>query len=224
MPGDYIPAADPSFHVWQANFHSYLSSNFAALGLVIGDVTPITGAKATWELAFADHAAAQAAAQSATAAKNGARASYVALIRPLVNRLQASPDVDEAEKAALGITVGDTKPTPTGPPASRPVVRVECGQRLQHTIHFSDEATPTKKAKPPGVLGAEIWVAIVPIGQPTPTDPEDFSFVALDTATPYTLDFDGPDGGKNAHYILRWVNSTGEKGPWSETASVTIGA
>ena len=34
---------------------------------------------------------------------------------------------------------------------------VECGQRLQHTIAFTDEATPTRKAKPAGVLGAEIW-------------------------------------------------------------------
>ena len=26
------------------------------------------------------------------------------------------------------------------------------------------------------------------------------------------------------HYMLRWVTATGLKGPWSETASVTIGA
>ena len=31
-------------------------------------------------------------------------------------------------------------------------------------------------------------------------------------------------GGVTAHYMLRWVSTTGEKGPWSETASATIGA
>jgi hypothetical protein len=62
------------------------------------------------------------------------------------------------------------------------------------------------------------------VGQPTPGDPDTFRFVALDTKTPYTLDFDAADGGKNAHYLLRWVNSTGQKGPWSETTSVTVGA
>ena len=46
----------------------------------------------------------------------------------------------------------------------------------------------------------------------------------LDTRTAYTLDFAGADGGKNAKYLLRWVNQTGEKGPWSETATTTIGA
>jgi hypothetical protein len=42
--------------------------------------------------------------------------------------------------------------------------------------------------------------------------------------TPYTTDFDGADGGKQAHYMLRWVNTRGETGPWSETATAMIGA
>jgi hypothetical protein len=42
--------------------------------------------------------------------------------------------------------------------------------------------------------------------------------------TPYTADFDGADGAKQAHYMLRWVNTRGETGPWSETATATIGA
>ena len=49
-------------------------------------------------------------------------------------------------------------------------------------------------------------------------------FLAVDTRTPYTTDFDGADGGKQAHYMLRWVNTRGETGPWSETATATIGA
>ena len=32
------------------------------------------------------------------------------------------------------------------------------------------------------------------------------------------------DANKVAHYMLRWVNTRGEKGPWSETVSATIGA
>ena len=32
------------------------------------------------------------------------------------------------------------------------------------------------------------------------------------------------DANKVAHYMLRWLNTRGDKGPWSETASATIGA
>jgi len=49
------------------------------------------------------------------------------------------------------------------------------------------------------------------------------AFLALETATPYTNEFVGSDGGKNAHYIARWVNTAQEHGPWSETVSVTVG-
>ena len=42
--------------------------------------------------------------------------------------------------------------------------------------------------------------------------------------TPYTLDLEGQDGGKTAHYMLRWESTRGEPGPWSETASATVGA
>lgn len=34
----------------------------------------------------------------------------------------------------------------------------------------------------------------------------------------------GDDAGQTAHYMLRWVATTAEKAPWSETASATIAA
>ena len=42
--------------------------------------------------------------------------------------------------------------------------------------------------------------------------------------TPYTADFGGENGGKQAHYMLRRQTTRGEPGPWSETATATVGA
>lgn len=224
MPADYIPNADAEFSAWLANFETYAAANLAGLGLVAGDVAPITAARTDWETKLAAHVAAAAAAQSARQAKDASRATAEGLVRPLVRRLQAAAAVDDAERAALGITVPDATPTPAGPPTTRPVVKLDAAERLRHTVHFSDAATPTRKAKPAGVQGAEIWVAVLPVGQPPPSDPSAFRFETLDTRTPHTIEFDGADGGQNAHYILRWVSTRGEKGPWSETATATIGA
>ena len=48
---------------------------------------------------------------------------------------------------------------------------------------------------------------------------------AIDKArTPAVAEFTGPDGGKTAHYMVRWLSTRGEAGPWSETASATVGA
>ena len=221
MP-DYIPSPDGDFDAWQDNFITYASANAAALGLdPLVDIPPLVAAQGTWAADRASNTAAQSAAQSARQAKDAARGGLEGVIRPLVGRLQASPQVDDAERQALGITVPDTTPTPVGPPITRPVVSVDTSQRLQHTIGFADEATATRKAKPAGVRGAQIWVKI---GDPAPVDPSELTFLATDTRTPYLAQFDGADANKVAHYMLRWESTRGEPGPWSETASATIGA
>ena len=221
MP-DYIPGADGEFDAWQDNFVTYASANAAALGLdPLVHIPPLTAAQGVWTTDHPANTAAQAAAQAARQAKDAARSAFEDVIRPLVRQLQASPEVDDEERAALGITVPDTTPTEVGPPKTRPVVSVDTSQRLRHTIAFADEATPTRKAKPAGVRGAQLWVKI---GDPAPVDPSELTFLAVDTRTPYVADFDGADVNKVAHYMLRWESTRGETGPWSETASATIGA
>jgi hypothetical protein len=42
--------------------------------------------------------------------------------------------------------------------------------------------------------------------------------VALDSATPYLMVHEGADVGKTAYYALRWENTRGESGPWSNVA------
>ncbi|MBU0717320.1 MAG: hypothetical protein KJ749_03650 [Planctomycetes bacterium] len=221
MANDYIPRGDAEFNSWQANFVTYANANLVNLGLVIGDLTTILIAQLSWTPSLTAHIAAQANAQSARATKDGNRTTLESQIRALVRRLQASPSVSDAERAALGITVPDTGATAAASPTTRPVCEVDTSQRLRHTIDFTDEGTPTRKAKPAGVLGAEIWVKI---GPTPPVDPSELTFLAVDTRSPYTRDYPGSEGGKQAHYMLRWVNTRGETGPWSETVTATIGA
>ena len=218
MAGDYIPDGDARFDAWQSNFVTYVNDHLPELGLSPADVAGLNGSAASWSSDFPAHGAAQSAAREA---KDRARVELNGMIRPLVRRLHAESQVDDGERAARGITVPDRVATPTGPPVTRPLVRVDSGQRLQHTIHFTDEATPTRRAKPSGVMGAEIWAKL---GDPPPDGPSELKFLSIDTRTPHTAEFSGEDGGKTAHYMLRWVATTGEKGPWSETASATIGA
>ncbi len=221
MANDYIPRGDADFNAWQANFVNYAAANMTDLGLALADLTPITTAHGAWTSSLTDHVAAQATAQSACEAKNANRTVLETLIRALVRRLQASPEVSDAEREALGITVRDSTATDAAPLTTRPICRIDTSQRLRHTIHFADESTPTRRAKPAGAMGVEIWVKIDPT---PPVDPGELTFLAVDTRTPYARDFDGVDGGKQAHYMLRWVNTRGETGPWSETATATIGA
>ena len=221
---DYIPGSDTEFLAWATNFVTYATAHVVDLGITPADIAPIATGQTGFDTKLSANVTAQQAAQSARQAKDASRDTLESLIRELVRQLQASGDVDDAERAALGITIPDTIPTSAGGIDTRPIGTVDTSQRLRHEIRFSDEATPTSRAKPAGVMGCEIWVKVAATGEAPPADPDELSFVAMDTATPYIVEYDGADGGKTAHYMLRWVKSGGEKGPWSETISATITA
>jgi hypothetical protein len=217
---DYLPGPDADYQAWVTNFVTYANANLAALGLVAADMTPVTTNQTTFNTNFAAHIAAKAAAQAAKQAKDEGRSGLTAAIRPLVRRLQASSAVSNAEREALGINVA-AEPSPIGPPTTAPLCSIECGARLQHTLRFVDETTPTRKAKPAGVLGVEIWNKV---GETPPASESELRFVAVDTNAPYVLNFPAADGGKTAYYWLRWVSPTGERGPWGEQSQATIAA
>lgn len=217
---DYLPGPDADYQAWVSNFVTYANANLAALGLTAADMTPITTAQTAWNTGFAAHIAAKAAAQAAKQTKDENRAALTGNLRPLVRRLQASAVVSDAEKASLGITVAQ-QPGPIGPPTTAPICSIECGARLQHTLRFVDEQTPTRKAKPAGVLGVEIWNHV---GNAPPTGEGDLRFVAVDTNAPFVLNYNSADGGKTAYYWMRWVSPTGERGPWGEQSQATIAA
>jgi len=216
---DYIPSSDGDFNAWLQNLVSNVTTNTAALGLTSAEITPVQEATTDWNTKYAANITAQTAAQSARQAKDDARTATESVVRPLVSRLQASTTVTDAQRQSLSITVRSTTRTPTGAPTSKPVAQVDISQRLRHTISFMDELTPTSRARPDGVQGCEIWIFI---GVSAPTGPNDFRYLATDTRSPYLVEFDAADAGKTAYYLLRWVSTRGETGPWSQTFSGTI--
>jgi hypothetical protein len=224
MAKDYIPGSDTEFQAWANNFITYASAHAAELGIDPLAMVPILADFTDFAAKMVDNVAAQQAAQAARQAKDDSRDTIESAIRQLVRQLQASPDVDDTERAALGITIRDIIPSAAGGVDTRPIGIVDTSQRLRHEIRFVDEATPTSRAKPQGVMGCEIWVKVAVQGEAPPADPDELSFVAMDTASPFVVEYDGADGGKTAHYMLRWCKSGGEKGPWSETISATITA
>ncbi len=130
-----------------------------------------------------------------------------------------APVVDDAARTAAGLRPLAHTRTAAAPPATRPIGRLEATGHAALTIHFADSSTPNHLAKPAGVHGCEIWVHV---GDPAPADPSAYSFLALDTRTPYVDQHPAADAGKTVYYLLRWQNSKGESGPWSDVVSGKI--
>lgn len=218
---DYIPPADGDFNTWVGNYVTYAVANKTALGISTTDADALTAAHTAWNSAFGALLSAQAAAQTATTLKDTKRGLIEALVRTITGQLQKNPAVTDAQRQSLQITVSDGTRTPAAIPTTKPVLKVDTSQRLQHTIAFTDESTPTSRAKPAGVMGCELWVKV---GDPAPAGPDDCDFLALATRTPDREDYEAADGGKSAYYMGRWVNTRGQKGPWSAMVKATIAA
>lgn len=249
---NYIPRPDAAFAAWVNQYTGAVESWWADQGFDPAELNALTKALTDWNAAFAAHTAAQAAAQGARQTKDAARAVLEKEVRPVTNFVQANPLTTNADRAEMGITVRDTSPSPAPAPSSRPLALVESGQRLTHQLRLVDESTPTRRARPAGVLGAEVWVKLVEpgIGQwgvgngsdpstanpssplpiahsPLPSslgDPSTFTFLTMTTRPSFRAEFKAGEGGKTAVYMARWVNTRGEKGPWSEITTATVAA
>jgi hypothetical protein len=109
-------------------------------------------------------------------------------------------------------------------PTSHLLALVESGQRLTHQLRVVDENTPTRRRRPAGVQRAEVFVALTEPDQPAPADPSEYRYIGSVTRGETTLCFESSKGGMQAHYLSRWVSTSGATGPWSETASATVAA
>ena len=221
---NYIPRPDGSFDAWASQYCGAIKAWWGDHGLESSDLEPLLNAAAAWQKAYPAHIAAQAAAEGARQAKDAARAAREKEVRPVTNFVQGYPKTTNADRAEMGITVRDTSPSPAPAPSSRPLALVESGQRLTHQLRLVDESTPTRRARPKGVQRAEVFVALTPPGSPAPTNPSDYRYIGSVTRGETSLSFESDKGGMQAHYLSRWVSTSGATGPWSDTASATVAA
>ena len=220
----YMPRPDGDFAAWANHYYDAVEKWYSVQGFDPNELKALKEALSAWNAAFPVHVKAQAAAEGARQAKDAARAALEKEVRPVTNFVQGYPKTTNADRAEMGITVRDTSPSPAPAPSSRPLALVESGQRLTHQLRLVDESTPTRRARPAGVLGAEVWVKLVDADQPAPTDPAALTFLTMTTKPSFRAEFKAGEGGKTAVYMARWVNTRGEKGPWSEITTATVAA
>jgi len=219
---DFLPDGDGELRAWSANFVSFVQANRAAVGLSDDEVTALASGVAGFEAELTGQEAAEAAARAATRRKNSQRQSLKESLRAIVRQIQAAQMIDDAQRQAMGISLRGGGRSLAVAPSTRPVGMIWASQSLRHELRLFDEMTPTRRARPRGVLGAEIWVKVVPTGSAGPASDADWSFVQLATASPCAVEFAAADAGKNAWYRLRWINSRAQRGPWSEPVIATI--
>jgi hypothetical protein len=107
---------------------------------------------------------------------------------------------------------------PLPAPATYPDFTVDSSVLRRLSVVFHDHGSE-KRGKPHGVSGAVVRWAML---DTPPAGVEDLTSSALDSASPYTLDFTEAQRGRRVYFCLAWQNPKGEKGPWSEIVGAVV--
>jgi hypothetical protein len=218
MSKDFIPPKDGKFLEWVKNFLAYLILNAAIWRIEPESYKEIESLAIAYEAAYVkledpNHGKAD------VLLKTKCRTALEKAIRPFIKEYIANNHlISDKDRIHLGVTVRDPNPTPT-PVSDKPpfiiIVLLSAGVIL---IKFGDIETG-KRGKPLGQTGAELAYAIL---DNKPEDWDELSHSIFSTRSPFRLSFKGTERGKILYFALRWQNTRGEKGPWSEIMSVII--
>ena len=149
-----------------------------------------------------------------------AQKSFTEVYRTLYTGfLKNSPLVTDVDLVAMGLPArSDGKHTPAQVPMTIPEAEIRLPGPGVVEIHFHDSGAE-RKAKPAGVHGVEIAWAIL---ETAPVNWSELTQSSFDTRTPFTLTFEGDRRGKLLYFALRWENTRGDKGHWSNIKAVII--
>lgn len=218
MPKDYIPQSDSDLIEFADNFIKEIGGNEADFGLTAADTTEITALKMSFKAAYDDNISKQTEARAAKVKKDGERKTLVAKLRESSQVAQNHPGTTDDKRESLNLRIKDKEPSNVGEPATQPAAEIDTSVRLRHSITFYNQGSDSK-AKPEGVRGAEIWCRV---GGEATMNEDDYRYIGTDTASPYLAVHKPENIGKQAHYLLRWINAKGEPGAWSSPHSATI--
>jgi hypothetical protein len=216
---DFIPQADRLFLVWIKTLYANLQQRGGAWNVPQAEIIELNSLLTAFVNALAITDEPSTRTKVTVKTKNVARKSLESKARMTVKAyLIYNPLVSDSEREAMNLPIHKTSRTPADIPRYFPEVEVRMPSPGVIEIHFRDSQTG-KRLKPAGVHGVEIvWVIS---GKP-PVDWKELLHSVFCTRTPLRLTFEGPERGQTVYFALRWENTRGEKGPWTEILSAII--
>ena len=224
MPATYLPASDSAFDAWLTNFSTLLTAAPTTYGLTAPDAVLVAAERTAYRAAYVAATDPGTKTSVTVAAKDSARASAEAVVRPYAVNISLNAGVLDADKTDIGVTVRKTVPTPVPPPATSPALVLVAAAPLQHQLRFYDTSTPTSKKKPPGATSLQVNRVV---GTLPAVDPGQTGFYDMWTKSPNVSTFAPADVGKVCTYFARWRTTGGpggasQYGPWSAALSLTV--
>lgn len=213
MARRYIPPNDLEFVAWMNNFLTVLNANLATFGLVANDLTPLTNARNDFQTKLGNFQSAQTALRTASEAKKDSRSVAESLFRQMAQRINRHPNMTDALRAQLGLSVPRARQRRgVGPEIPGVRLEVDAGRVV---VHFGTNPDNERlNGKPEWALGANIYIR----EEQEPT----YRLLAFDTASPYVWEYRGAPKRFFFRVAYRGVRERDEGTPSPEEA-VSVG-
>jgi len=218
----YIPKSEAEQILWLENAATWLTLNGAAHGFTPAEITTFSTVVGGASTSMTNNVTAQLAAKAATAAKNTAFGAAIALARDNAQRLQNDPAMTDEERAAAGLTIRDTTPTPTGADdvmmIDPPLLKLDFDIRRQVTAHWGpNPSNESHNGRPAGTIGCQVQYARGGI----PTDESQWIALDVDTDSPVLHIVDDTTPTTYA-YRARYVGKNVKFGPFGDPVVCTV--
>lgn len=223
MNPNYIPNSDTDANAWLTNFSLRLVASPVDYGVLPGTATLVVAATDAYRAALVLSTAPTTRTSVTVAAKDAAKASALAIVRPVAVRISMSATIANALKESIGVTIRSASPTPIPAPVIAPVIQFLSATPLRQQLQVRQPGS-TSKSKPFGAIGIEIARSV---GTVSATDPAQLSIIGTYGKTPLTQEFSAAARGNIVTYAARYVTRSGprgvaQKGPWSALVSFTV--
>jgi hypothetical protein len=217
---DYIPRKNVDFITWVTNFLKYLYSSISRFNFPPDEYQKLVMRRDDLVQKFEAAENPSTRTPLAIQARNSARKTLEKMLRSVVKEfLTFNRAVTDEDRIGLGLRIYKSTRTPSSVADESPDIDVDTSTPGRVGIHFFEKSSRHKKAKPAGQAAVEVaWI----ISDTLPTRWDQLLHSDINTNSPYILSFENDRRGKTVYFALRWVNTRGEKGPWTKIESAII--
>lgn len=220
MSNDWIAKTEAERVNQAQDFATKIAVNPVSLGLTAAEATSMQNDATAFATAFSLATNPVTRTKITVEDKDIKEATCIARMRSYGKRIVANLSVSDTQKSSLGLNIRPAHPTPIPPPSTKPVLSVVSSIGRTVRVRMTDEATPTKRAKPAGVSFAEVFSAT---GENPPTDISAWKYEGAATRALMDVIFPGSLAtGTRVWIAARWVNGRGEHGAVSDPVNSII--
>ena len=206
----FVPNNDDKLLAWSVNFSAKLTAAPVTYGMVAAQATQYSTAHTAFATALTATKNPDTRTKASVNTKDLAKASLMVLARGFGKMIQANPNVTDALKIGMGLTVR-AKPQPRPTPQTAPVIEVISVSGWTLKIALKAAADEKTRGKPVGVNGANVFSFV---GPTPPSDMSQWKYEGMTGKT--TVDVELPSsvpGGSRVWLTAFWFNGRKESGP-----------